>query len=69
MSSIFLFDHEEANNSKVNIDDLYERRHRRDLKQLEIFNKILNRIHKRIQHTAKISYVMILLSGLMFRNT
>jgi hypothetical protein len=53
MSSIFLFDHEEANNSKVNIDDLYERRHRRDLKQLEIFNKILNRIHKRIQHTAK----------------
>jgi hypothetical protein len=53
MSSIFLFDHEEANNGKINIDDLYERRQKRDLKQLEIFNKILNRIHKRIQYTAK----------------
>ena len=53
MSSIFLFGHEEANNSKINIDDLYERRQKRDLKQLEIFNKILNRIHKRIQYTAK----------------
>jgi hypothetical protein len=53
MSSIFLFDHEEANNGKINIDDLYERRQKRDLKQLEIFNKILSRIHKRIQYTAK----------------
>jgi hypothetical protein len=53
MSSIFLFDHEEANNGKINIDDLYERRQKRDLKQLEIFNKILTRIHKRIQYTAK----------------
>ena len=53
MSSIFLFGHEEANNGKINIDDLYERRQKRDLKQLEIFNKILSRIHKRIQYTAK----------------
>ena len=53
MSSIFLFDHEEASNSKINIDELYERRQKRDLKQLEIFNKILSRIHKRVQYTAK----------------
>jgi hypothetical protein len=53
MSSMFLFDHEEAGNSKINIDELYERRQKRDMKQLDIFNKILNRIHKRIQHTAK----------------
>ena len=53
MSSIFLFDHEEASNSKINIDELYDRRQKRDMKQLEIFNKILSRIHKRIQYTAK----------------
>jgi hypothetical protein len=53
MSGIFLFDHEEATESKLNIDELYERRHKRDLKQVGIFNKILARIHKRIQHTAK----------------
>jgi hypothetical protein len=53
MSSIFLFDHDEETMSKINIDDLYEKRQKRDLKQLGIFNKILNRIHKRIQHTAR----------------
>jgi len=53
LSSIFLFDHDEATNNKLNIDELYERRQKRDLKQLSIFNKILNRIHKRFQHTAK----------------
>ena len=53
MSAIFLFDHEEETNSKINIDDLYEKRQKRDLKQLSIFNRILSRIHKRVQYTAK----------------
>jgi hypothetical protein len=54
MSSIFIFDHEqEEGGSKINIDDLYEKRQKRDLKQLSIFNKILKRVHKRINHTAK----------------
>ena len=53
MSAIFLFDHEEETSGKLNIDDLYDKRQKRDLKQLSIFNKILNRIHKRIQYTAK----------------
>jgi hypothetical protein len=53
MSSVFLFDHEEDSNRKINIDDLYERRQKRDLKQISIFNKILGRIHKRINHTAR----------------
>jgi len=53
MSSIFLFDHDEATNNKLNIDELYERRQKRDLKQLSIFNKILNRIHVRIKTTSK----------------
>jgi hypothetical protein len=34
---------------KVDIDELFEKRKNRDLKQLSIFNKILNRIHRRIQ--------------------
>jgi hypothetical protein len=43
---------EEANH-KVDIDELYEKKHQRDLKQLSIFKKILNRIHKRIQLTGR----------------
>lgn len=53
MSSIFLLNDEEENSKKINIDQLYEKRQRRDLKQVSIFKKILNRIHKRIEHTAK----------------
>ena len=53
MSSIFIFNNEEESNSKINIDELYEKKQRRDLKQISIFNKILNRIHKRITHTSK----------------
>jgi hypothetical protein len=45
-------DDEEAQR-KLNIDDLYEKKRLRDLKQIEIFNKILNRIHKRITFTAR----------------
>jgi hypothetical protein len=44
---------DEESNSKINIDDLYDKKQARDLKQLSIFNKILNRIHKRIQFTSK----------------
>ena len=52
-SSVFLFVDEEESKNKVNIDDLYETKHRKDLKQLSIFNKILARIHKRIQFTGR----------------
>ena len=38
---------------KVNIDELYEKDQRRDLKQLSIFNKILNRVHRRITITSR----------------
>ena len=37
----------------INIDDLYEKKKNRDLKQVSIFNKILNRIHKRITITGR----------------
>lgn len=53
MTSCFLFANDDDQINKINIDDLYEKNQRRDLKQLSIFNKILNRIHKRILITGK----------------
>ena len=50
MSCLLFADDEEATR-RINIDDLYQKEQRRDLKQLSIFNKILNRIHRRIQTT------------------
>ena len=61
--SIFISDDDNDVVSKLNIDSLYEKRQKRDLKQLSIFNKILNRIHKRIDYTSKIKIVMILIFG------
>ena len=52
MSCLLYVDDEEAQR-KLNIDDLYEKKRIRDLKQIEIFNKILNRIHKRITFTGR----------------
>ena len=51
--SCFLFVDDDENVSKIDIDSLYDKRHRRDLKQVAIFNKLLNRIHKRITLTAR----------------
>jgi len=52
MTSLLFYNDEETT-GKVSIDELYERRQRRDQKQIAIFNKILNRIHKRITTTGK----------------
>ena len=52
MSCLLYVDDKEANN-KLNIDDLYERRKMRDQKQLSIFTKILNRVHRRITHIGR----------------
>ena len=53
MSSNILFFNDEESHKKINIDDLYDKNLQRDLKQLSIFNKILNRVHKRVYATAK----------------
>jgi hypothetical protein len=53
MSSCFLFVNENDSLKKINIDDLYENNHKRDLKQISIFNKILNRVQNRIQITGR----------------
>jgi len=52
MSNI-LFSDENDRVQNVNIDELFEKNQQKDLKQLSIFNKILNRIHKRIEYTSK----------------
>jgi hypothetical protein len=44
MSCLLYVDDTETN-KKINIDELYDKKKQRDLKQLSIFNKILNRIH------------------------
>jgi hypothetical protein len=51
--SCFLFTDDSDKVENVNIDDLYEKRQQRDLRQVSIFNKILNRIHKRIKVTGR----------------
>lgn len=49
----FLYVNDDDNVRKINIDELYENKQKRDLKQLSIFNKILNRINKRITITGR----------------
>ena len=51
--SNFLHVDEEESNGKIDIDALFEKKQQKDLKQLSIFNKILNRIHNRIQVTGR----------------
>jgi hypothetical protein len=51
--SSFLYVTDDENLKKINIDDLYENKKKRDLKQISIFNKILNRVQKRIELTAR----------------
>lgn len=51
--SSFLYVNDEETLGKINIDELYEKKQQRELKQLSIFNKLLNRIHKRITFTAR----------------
>ena len=51
--SCFLYVDDEESNRKINIDELYEKKQKRDLKQISIFNKILNRVHRRITMTGR----------------
>ena len=53
MANIFTLENIEDFSDKLNIDDLYEKKRQHDVNQLELFNKILNRIHVRIKTTSK----------------
>lgn len=50
-----IFNLEELDNfsEKLNLDELYEKKRAHDLRKLEVFNKILNRIHHKIKLTSR----------------
>ena len=53
MANIFTLDNINDFTDKLNIDELYEKKRQHDLGKLEVFNKILNRIHVRIKTTSR----------------
>jgi len=53
MANIFTLENFSDFTEKINIDELYEKKRQVDLSKLELFKKILNRIHVRIKTTAK----------------
>ena len=53
MANIFTLDNIDDFSDKLNIDELYEKKRQHDLGKLEVFNKILNRIHVRIKTTSR----------------
>jgi hypothetical protein len=52
-NNIFSLENNQDFSEKLNIDDLYEKKRQYDLNQLNLFNKILNRIHVRIKTISK----------------
>lgn len=53
MANIFTLENFSDFSEKINIDELYEKKRHVDLNKLELYKKILNRIHVRIKTTAK----------------
>ena len=53
MANIFTLENFSEFSEKISIDDLYEKKRQIDIGKLELFKKILNRIHVRIKTTAK----------------
>jgi hypothetical protein len=53
MSNIFTLEKIDDFSEKINIDELYEKKRQYDVGKLELFNKILNRIHVRIKTTSR----------------
>jgi hypothetical protein len=50
MSNIFELDKISDGTDKINMEDLYENKQKHDRQQLELFNKILCKVHTRIKH-------------------
>ena len=53
MANIFTLENFDEFSEKINIDDHYEKKRQNDVNKLELFKKILNRIHVRIKTTAR----------------
>jgi hypothetical protein len=54
MDTIFTLGDMEDENTKLNLDDLYEKKKKQDLNTLSVYNKILNRIHARIKTISRL---------------
>ena len=52
MTTIFNL-RDEDQDEKINIDELYESKQKKDLETLHLFQKILGRIHQRIKTTSR----------------
>ena len=53
MANIFTLENIDNFSEKISIDELYEKKRQQDLIKLELFNKILNRIHVRIRTASR----------------
>jgi len=53
MSNIFTLDKFDDFSEKINIDELYEGKRQLDINKLELFKKILNRVHIRIKSISR----------------
>jgi len=53
MANIFTLENIDDFAEKLNIDDLYEKKRQQDLSKLNLFNKILNRIHVKIRTVSR----------------
>ena len=53
MDTIFTLGEASDESTKLNLDDLYERKQQQDLKTLSLYNRILLRIHNRIKTTSR----------------
>jgi len=53
MANIFTLENTVDFTEKISIDSLYEKKQQMDLNKLELFNKILNRIHVKIKTTSR----------------
>lgn len=53
MANIFTLENINNFSEKINLDELYEKKKQYDLNKLELYNKILNRIHVKIKTTSR----------------
>ena len=53
MTHIFNLGELDDFNEKINLDDLYEKKRDHDMSKLNIFNKLLGRIHSKIKLTSR----------------
>ena len=53
MSNIFTLENISDFSEKINIDALFDKKQKHDLNKLELYNKLLNRIHVRIKTTSR----------------